>query len=846
MLARPAGMIIAAACLLQAADQTIQVDAAAIGSAAPGIALVRFDLSAVPVTSVIASARLHLELEGSGAPLTIYDFGKDFAPGKPWTGAAPRRYTDYDIEPFSFRSRIYPDAGKAETDIWPLLKTVISTRRKTVSLAILSDKASTVSAKKATLSITFSTTAPRAVANYPLTDDKFGPVSLDASESARPDGGKTGLAYRWWVETPAAGSSNSPGQELGRDVKIKFEPDVPGLWKVRLRVTDTATKEFGETTVTFTSAQLVPHPRLGLNTALMNQIQVMRTTKKPQWERFQTWLNAPQEPSYGSKGEALLYGYVISRNQAYFEQAWKLYADRLYTNGKDRAQGLRPFFGECGKALYCKDREAASPGGFVIMEIALLYDWGFDALNAKQRVDVIEWLNSAAEYNYHSNPYVHAHFGDEGAAIVLGLCAASYATYGENRPALQQRRWFREEWEHTLRALDVMGKGGATAAPDTYGQVTASALINTANLLFYATSENLFVSHPWFQRRLAFAAFSRDNRRPDGLALARRFPGTEEADLWNAVFRQPGADETSEAWADLYYFSMPPAQIKPKRLTFFDPSMGEVFVRSGWTSPDSTLIQAHAGPHLSDRQALDQGAFTFSGKLEATPSGQSVNPPELVDFDDYFAHPDVYDVAKVTSFGDNGQATTWSADLTRAYSGDASKKVYRRLVYLREGDVLLVADTVKGVSTVRAEGKQKPSLVPFDAADTFGATVAVNAKNYKVTFTKLTPDAPKIEGIDLHAPALSNVKPVSPVPAGTSRTTLSVTTNVPSQCRFAYKPNTMFPYMNGSFLSSDGLTHTVQSGALDGGDTYTYYIRCQDKAGNENLEDLRLRFSVNK
>jgi hypothetical protein len=56
----------------------------------------------------------------------------------------------------------------------------------------------------------------------------------------------------------------------------------------------------------------------------------------------------------------------------------------------------------------------------------------------------------------------------------------------------------------------------------------------------------------------------------------------------------------------------------------------------------------------------------------------------------------------------------------------------------------------------------------------------------------------------------------------------------------------MYPYMNGSFLSSDGLTHTVQSGALDGGDTYTYYIRCQDKAGNENLEDLRLRFSVNK
>jgi hypothetical protein len=587
-------------------------------------------------------------------------------------------------------------------------------------------------------------------------------------------------------------------------------------------------------------------------------VKVHRTTKKPIWERYQSWLNAPQDPAYGSKGQALLYGYVVTKNHSYLDQAWKFYGDRLYVNGKDRSQGLRPFFGECGKAIYCKDREAANPGGFLVMEIALLYDWGFDGLNANQRVDVVEWLNNSSEYNYRQNAYVHAHFSDEGAAILLGLGAAAYATYGENRPASGQMVWFREEWAHTLRAMDAIGRGGATGPPNTYDEKAASALINLANLVYYASAENLFLAHPWFQRRLALEAFAADGNaksgasRPSGLALSRRFSGTEEADIWNSIFRQPGSDESPDAWTDLYYYSQAPALTKPSRLSLFDPGMGNVFIRSAWTAPDATAIHFWAGPHVSDRQALDQGSFTLSNRADPAAPGQIAKAPEPVDYEDYFARQDLYDVAKVANFGDNRQAVAWVADITNAYSKTQVAKAFRRCVYLREADVLIVADTLESLSPetpkiaqVRAIGKVAPELSKFDNADSFGASFNSSGKSYKVTFSKATSDAPLVEGMDLQAPVISNVKPGPVLPAGTGRTMLSLTTNEPAQCRFSYKPGTTYPYMSGNFTSANGLTHTVQSGTLDGGDTYTYYIRCQDKSGNENLEDLRLRFSVN-
>jgi hypothetical protein len=97
--------------------------------------------------------------------------------------------------------------------------------------------------------------------------------------------------------------------------------------------------------------------------------------------------------------------------------------------------------------------------------------------------------------------------------------------------------------------------------------------------------------------------------------------------------------------------------------------------------------------------------------------------------------------------------------------------------------------------------------------------------------------------MDLAAPVVST-KPVGQLPANTRQTTVTVTTNEPASCRFAYRDGTTFPSMTGIFQTTNGLTHTTVNRELNNGDTYTYFVRCMDKAGNENVEDFRLSFSV--
>ncbi len=59
------------------------------------------------------------------------------------------------------------------------------------------------------------------------------------------------------------------------------------------------------------------------------------------------------------------------------------------------------------------------------------------------------------------------------------------------------------------------------------------------------------------------------------------------------MFRQPAVDrviDDSQALTDLLYYSPRPALVKPRKLSFFDPSMGFAYIRSDWDSPDATWI----------------------------------------------------------------------------------------------------------------------------------------------------------------------------------------------------------------------------------------------------------------
>ena len=469
--------------------------------------------------------------------------------------------------------------------------------------------------------------------------------------------------------------------------------------------------------------------------------------------------------------------------------------------------------------LYTGDKHSAAYlGGILLGVIAHFYDWGYAELTPEQRQDLVEWINAAAAFTHLDNDDGLLYMRNDGASATQGIAAAAYATMGENPKGEQLMAWFRERWRQTLASLDIMGKGGATGEGTAYGtSPTSSGFLISANIAYYAAGEDLFAGHPFFRQRLLYDAFAaypstiggpsdpvkypvlplveqasiggdgrraaswhnRDTRR-NGLILTRRFAGTPEAATWNWVFRQPAVDQVyddTEVVTDLLYYSPRPKLEKPTRLSYFDPSMGFVFVRSDWDSPDATWISFWAGPHIDTHQHLDQGAFTIFKRRDLAPktghydsgvfaphhvsyylrtvssNGLLIGDPKEIfrgfiggmgcdengkvlsvtdkskwpaciandggqrtmapmalyanNAEVFQKNRNIFDVAKVVSFTDDGKAVSVVADITNAYNsprystpGNSAKvnRVYRRMVYVRGLDLLAVADTVESTN----------------------------------------------------------------------------------------------------------------------------------------------------
>src|SRR5207237_677201 len=98
--------------------------------------------------------------------------------------------------------------------------------------------------------------------------------------------------------------------------------------------------------------------------------------------------------------------------------------------------------------------------------------------------------------------------------------------------------------------------------------------------------------------------------------------------------------------------------------------------------------------------------------------------------------------------------------------------------------------------------------------------------------------------IDTTPPVRSGAQPTGTLPAGTTQTTLALTTNEAATCR--YSPSAGVPYdaMTQTFATTGGTAHsTPVSGLVDGG-SYTFYVRCLDAAANANPDDFAISFTV--
>ncbi len=96
------------------------------------------------------------------------------------------------------------------------------------------------------------------------------------------------------------------------------------------------------------------------------------------------------------------------------------------------------------------------------------------------------------------------------------------------------------------------------------------------------------------------------------------------------------------------------------------------------------------------------------------------------------------------------------------------------------------------------------------------------------------------------APVISNPVPslFSTLAAGTTSTTLSVATDEAAVCKYSTTANTPYDAIPNTFAGAAATQHETTLTGLAGGNTYAYYIRCQDTSGNANSSDYVISFSV--
>jgi hypothetical protein len=95
---------------------------------------------------------------------------------------------------------------------------------------------------------------------------------------------------------------------------------------------------------------------------------------------------------------------------------------------------------------------------------------------------------------------------------------------------------------------------------------------------------------------------------------------------------------------------------------------------------------------------------------------------------------------------------------------------------------------------------------------------------------------------DLLAPNISNGSPFGNLPAGTTQTTMSVSTNESATCRYSSSSGQSFGSMT-NFSSTGGSSHSTTISGLSDGQNYTRYVKCRDSAQNVS-SDYVITFAV--
>ena len=93
-------------------------------------------------------------------------------------------------------------------------------------------------------------------------------------------------------------------------------------------------------------------------------------------------------------------------------------------------------------------------------------------------------------------------------------------------------------------------------------------------------------------------------------------------------------------------------------------------------------------------------------------------------------------------------------------------------------------------------------------------------------------------------PVLSNGSPSGTLSYGTTSTTLALTTDENATCKYDTVPGTSYASMPNTFTTTGSTSQSTSITGLSSGNSYSYYVRCQDTLGNTDSADYLITFNI--
>ncbi len=637
--------------------------------------LVRFDLSAIPSNSTIVQATLELynttgasghvrriqafrllrdwdegnqeasPIDAPGKHGATGDNAFDFYDGEgtdvPWTARGLESGSDFDATVLDTAQ--VSDPGWSSWDVAEAVRAWVHGDAPNYGVVLRDatgwedgnpdwrdfvSSQSTDTAHRPILRIVYDPDTPLADAGADQEDLHWdgGPITLDGSGSHdHPGGDDASLVYSWRVLRPAFGSALTG--ELCTQAVCTIQPDAAGEWTFQLVVTNGSGSSATDTVDVHLLSIPETHPRIFLTPGRLASLRARVSADNPRW----TALLGEAEASDGDKVAKALVRQVLD--------------EPAYCSGTGGAIDL-------ALAEIASGQTWSTQAG----DIALVYDWCHDELDASDRDTILDWFATVS-----SDGDDIPGWGNYWPRWGYSFAFMGLATLGETSAA---RGWMDEYGENRFGAFDIdnldrIAAGGGWPEGTVYDWIANLWRVEAVEGWRTATGENLFEATQWFRQRLGYLPTlwlpgtadswghlyhpyighgdAERNRGPMadyGRIMAEiligAFPDDPDARVLQGLLATPPVDHPDDFLAHLEFLFFDPdeATSPPSSTGHLAAGTGEVFFRSGWPtgaaddSPDATVIQFHCGDRFAYHQHYEQGAFTlFAGEPLLLDSG---------------------------------------------------------------------------------------------------------------------------------------------------------------------------------------------------------------------------------